>query len=176
MLNYARRIRTLDDVRTVAENGLSAPRLRGMVASLAEPGLTEVPMLRRIAVTVLLASGVASPWSVAHAQEARNPNHAVYLQYCSACHGPDGKGDGPLAAHLTPKPTDLTQLAKQSGGEFNAVVVYDAISGRTPAAHGTSAMPVWGEKMPETPGDEDLRANKLRIAKIVNYLRSIQVR
>ena len=68
------------------------------------------------------------------------------------------------------------QLAKQSGGEFNAVVVYDAISGRTPAAHGTSAMPVWGETMPETPGDEDLRANKLRIAKIVNYLRSIQVR
>src|SRR5262245_48873751 len=66
--------------------------------SSAEPGLTEVPMLRRIAMTVLLASGVASPWSVAHAQEARNPNHAVYLQYCSACHGPEGKGDGPLAA------------------------------------------------------------------------------
>src|SRR5262249_12788196 len=36
-------------------------------------GLTEVPMLRLIAVTVLLASGVASPGSVAHAQEARVP-------------------------------------------------------------------------------------------------------
>ncbi|HKA28292.1 MAG TPA: hypothetical protein VKH82_02875 [Candidatus Binatia bacterium] len=138
-------------------------------------GLTEVPMLRLIAVTVLLASGVASPGSVAHAQEARNSNHAVYLQYCSACHAPEGKGDGVLAAHLTPKPTDLTQLAKQSGGEFNAVVVYDAISGRPPPGHGTSAMPVWGETMPEAPGNEDLRANKLRIAKIVNYLRSIQV-
>ena len=34
MLNYARRLRTLDDVRTVAENGLSAPRVRGMVDAI----------------------------------------------------------------------------------------------------------------------------------------------
>jgi hypothetical protein len=34
MLNYARRIRTLDDVRTCAEGGLSPQRLRGMVDAI----------------------------------------------------------------------------------------------------------------------------------------------
>ena len=134
-------------------------------------------MMRRIAVTVLLATVVMGPWSAARSQEARNPNHAIYLKYCSACHGPEGKGDGVLAPLLTPKPADLTQLAKQNGGEFNALAVFKAISGpRLPAAHGTSAMPVWGETMREGAGTEDLRANKLTIAKIVNYLRSIQVK
>src|SRR5574341_1368160 len=32
---------------------------------------------------------------------------AVYEVNCAACHGTDGKGDGPAAAALNPKPKDL---------------------------------------------------------------------
>lgn len=32
---------------------------------------------------------------------------ASYDQICAACHGPSGKGDGPAAAALNPKPKDL---------------------------------------------------------------------
>ena len=43
---------------------------------------------------------------------------ARFEQYCSGCHGTDGKGDGPLANLLTVKPVDLTQLAKNNAGNF----------------------------------------------------------
>lgn len=32
----------------------------------------------------------------------------LYLNYCSTCHGTDGKGSGPAAVHLFPKPRDFT--------------------------------------------------------------------
>ncbi len=35
----------------------------------------------------------------------------VYTQHCAACHGPQGKGDGPVGLSLNPRPADLTQHA-----------------------------------------------------------------
>lgn len=35
----------------------------------------------------------------------------VYTQYCAACHGPRGKGDGPVGLSLNPRPADLSQHA-----------------------------------------------------------------
>lgn len=35
---------------------------------------------------------------------------ALFAQNCAVCHGVSGKGNGPLAAGLTPPPADLTQL------------------------------------------------------------------
>ena len=35
----------------------------------------------------------------------------MYVTYCAACHGVDGKGNGPVASSLKTAPTDLTQLA-----------------------------------------------------------------
>ncbi|MGD9852264.1 MAG: cytochrome c [Nitrospirales bacterium] len=32
----------------------------------------------------------------------------VYRTNCVSCHGTKGKGDGPVAVHLTPPPADLT--------------------------------------------------------------------
>lgn len=70
---------------------------------------------------------------------------ARYEQYCSGCHGVDGKGDGPLANLLTVKPADLTSLAKANAGNFPGTKVLRAIDGRdTIRAHGTSDMPIWG--------------------------------
>jgi len=39
----------------------------------------------------------------------------LYHQNCAVCHGAAGKGDGPGAAALTPKPRDLTDKAYMSG-------------------------------------------------------------
>jgi mono/diheme cytochrome c family protein len=33
---------------------------------------------------------------------------ALYQQYCSMCHGPQGKGNGPAATAMNPKPRDHT--------------------------------------------------------------------
>jgi mono/diheme cytochrome c family protein len=42
----------------------------------------------------------------------------MYREYCAACHGVSGKGNGPAAPALKTTPTDLTQLAARNGGVF----------------------------------------------------------
>jgi hypothetical protein len=66
-----------------------------------------------------------------------------YLSNCARCHGEDGKGHGPLAARLVPKPPDLTAIARKNRGVFPTAKVYQQIDGRT-TPHGESEMPVWG--------------------------------
>ncbi|HEX5386836.1 MAG TPA: cytochrome c, partial [Gemmatimonadales bacterium] len=39
----------------------------------------------------------------------------VYQENCAGCHGSAGRGDGPLAAGLEPKPANLTDAAALSG-------------------------------------------------------------
>ncbi|HWU40441.1 MAG TPA: c-type cytochrome, partial [Candidatus Acidoferrum sp.] len=50
-------------------------------------------------------------WSVAEAQQAGDAaaGKAVYDKKCALCHGSDGKGDGPGAATLAPRPRDFTR-------------------------------------------------------------------
>src|ERR1700692_3174661 len=69
----------------------------------------------------------------------------MYTAYCAACHGANGKGDGPAAVALKVPPTDLTQLSAKNNGKFPTSEVYTAIKGDTAmpvAAHGTKDMPV----------------------------------
>jgi high-affinity iron transporter len=40
----------------------------------------------------------------------------LFAQNCATCHGPSGKGDGPAAAALNPKPQDLTDDQWKHGG------------------------------------------------------------
>ena len=44
--------------------------------------------------------------SVAHAA-TNDVGARVYAERCSGCHGDDGRGDGPAAAALVPKPRNL---------------------------------------------------------------------
>jgi putative copper resistance protein D len=53
----------------------------------------------------------------APAQELRNPvppspdslarGRSVYAEHCAICHGVNGRGDGPLARTMVPRPADL---------------------------------------------------------------------
>ncbi len=49
------------------------------------------------------------------AQGNAEKGKALFVQYCGACHGPSGKGDGAAAAALNPKPRDLTDKAYVAG-------------------------------------------------------------
>jgi mono/diheme cytochrome c family protein len=98
----------------------------------------------------------------------------MYKQYCAACHGPDAKGHGPLAALLTTPPPDLTTLAKRHMGKFP----YDYVAGILefgpgPTAHGSSEMPTWGPIF-RFNDKQNERVVKQRIKNLSDYLASLQ--
>lgn len=95
----------------------------------------------------------------------------MFNSYCAPCHGVSGKGDGPAAAALTPKPADLTQFAKRRGGTFSAKDFEDKLNGMAMApAHGSSQMPVWG------PIFRQMGNEQLRVANLRKYVESLQVK
>jgi mono/diheme cytochrome c family protein len=103
-----------------------------------------------------------------------------YRVSCLNCHGVGGRGDGPLAKFLTVKPTDLTTLAKNNGGEYPYLKVFLMIDGREDvAAHGDREMPVWGNRYRKDAeptfgpfgGEEVVHG---RILELVYYIHSIQ--
>ena len=101
----------------------------------------------------------------------------TFLRYCAACHGNEGRGDGPLAASLTRPPADLTQIAKRSGGRFDERAVMSVIDGRRQvAAHGTRDMPVWGAVFEEEGRGEPYPAYQslLQSRLLVDYLSTLQ--
>jgi mono/diheme cytochrome c family protein len=81
------------------------------------------------------------PWIV-------RAGEAAFMQRCASCHGVAGLGDGPVASVLFEQPPDLRRIALRRGGHFDRDAVAERIEGRSlPAAHGTSEMPVWGERL-----------------------------
>ena len=100
----------------------------------------------------------------------------IYTRYCAACHGREGKGDGPVAPGLVRKPIDLTALAAKNGGRFPFDKTARAIDGReTPRAHGLPDMPVWGEVFGKTTGTEAPSVADA-VKRITHYVWSIQVK
>jgi mono/diheme cytochrome c family protein len=127
---------------------------------------------------LLLVALVATGQShQAMAQDLDNLGRQFYERYCSACHGMDGKGQGPVALDLRTEPADLTQIAKRRGGEFPLAEIAAYIDGRVDVrAHGSRDMPVWGERFSEqvgggSLGEEVVRGNLLIL---MQYLQSIQ--
>lgn len=129
---------------------------------------------------VLLIAG-----SAAFAQEDIGTTSIGKMEFqknCAACHGMEGKGDGPLIEFLKQTPPDLTLLSKKNGGVFPQERVYEWI--RDPnriRAHGTDEMPIWGERYsreiielygPDYAGPGS--SVRQRILELVFYLGTIQ--
>ncbi len=82
------------------------------------------------------------------------------MTHCYSCHGVTGRGDGPAAVRLEPKPRNLTDDAYMS--KKTDQDLYDVISGGSAALHRFSGMPDWKHVFyPE------------RIWDIVAYLRTL---
>ena len=99
----------------------------------------------------------------------------MFAAYCAACHGADAKGGGPAASALRKCPTDLTTLAKKHGGKFPGAEITKELKSIYQAPHGSQEMPVWGPILSEiSPKSEAV--GTLRIANIVKYIESLQVK
>src|SRR5262245_15280026 len=76
--------------------------------------------------------------------EAQPRGKALYDRHCTACHGPGGKGDGPAAFYVAPRPRDFsTGLYKIRSTETGSVPTDDdLIQSIRQGLYGT-AMPGW---------------------------------
>lgn len=77
----------------------------------------------------------------------------LYENFCLSCHGPRGKGDGPAAASLHPRPADLTALLPTCDDDTLAARIAEGKDG--------TAMAAWKNVLNET-----------QIRQIVAYLRT----
>ena len=77
---------------------------------------------------------------------------AVFKNYCISCHGPEGKGDGPAAKPLNPKPANLVMM---SGMHPDGDFFWKISNGRDP-------MPAWKDIL-----------NENQIWDAVNYIQSL---
>ena len=99
----------------------------------------------------------------------------VFRSNCAACHGVDGRGDGPAAKALKQEIPDITRLAQRNNGAFPAVHVRNTImlgADDLLPAHGSKGMPIWGPVFHEIEFDQDL--GNVRLENLVKYLESIQ--
>jgi mono/diheme cytochrome c family protein len=112
--------------------------------------------------------------SLCCAADAAEDGAAEYKASCASCHGEGGAGDGPAVPALRTRPPDLRRLTKINDGVFPEKVLITVIDGRkTVRAHGSFVMPVWGRRLSQSVGDAEAAK---RIAEIVDYLRSIQIK
>lgn len=147
---------------------------------------SEMRHLETIAASIWLPAAFVLAFGLAPvaAQDAEDDDlHLGAIEYeisCLPCHGIDGRGDGPAAEHLEPRPTDLTAIARLNDGEFPAEGLALVIDGRAiVAAHGARTMPVWGERYrAPIPGVDDQDSAEsdaqARIAALVRYIETLQ--
>ena len=112
-----------------------AAQMAGEVAEEAKNMAEEIEEIKEEAKEIVVAQAPATKGDPAKGKEK-------FELICASCHGPGGKGDGPAAAALDPKPRDLSDPAYVSTLTdehiFKTVKEGGASVGKSPL------MPAWG--------------------------------
>ena len=145
-----------------------------------QKGSTVSQWMCSLAIVLVLVAGnaMASSNQTNPAPAARDEHasgRATYLQFCSSCHGVEGRGDGPVVKYLLKRPDDLKLIRKQRKGVFPKEV-YRAIlmapsRDHAPAEMSTQMM-IWGPVFQMIEGNpHDAQA---RVDQLLDFLESIQ--
>lgn len=84
-------------------------------------------------------------------RQQQHPGKPVYDRWCAECHGVDGRGDGPAAAYMLPRPRDFTEALYQIRTTASGELPTDADILRVidEGMPGT-AMPGWRRNLSQT--------------------------
>jgi mono/diheme cytochrome c family protein len=131
-------------------------------------------MLRSLVVVAALTLYGSTAWS---ADYVAMSGKDLYQRFCAACHGAEGRGDGPVAASFKVEVPDLTLIARRAGNTYPRDRIVRIIDGRyIIGAHGSRLMPVWGEDLGRLEiGNPDAeRATRVVIDRLADYLGQLQ--
>lgn len=78
---------------------------------------------------------VTEPW--VENKEMAEYGKKVFAQNCTACHGNEGKGDGPAGQALNPKPRNLVEGPWKKGGGYTGTytAITEGIAGSSMASY-----------------------------------------
>ena len=114
-------------------------------------------------ITRYLTLGAPTGPSPALQEPAPNRQHQapeLYTRWCSSCHGPQGKGDGPNARYLPVKPAVHADAAAMSARADDAL--FDAIAGGGAVMGKSPRMPAFGATL-----------TNAEIRSLVGYIRTL---
>jgi mono/diheme cytochrome c family protein len=103
---------TPDETEAVRQFLVDGAKARQSTAS-ASQRVAPAPDVKYLA---YLGVGISSPSAVSAGGSACGspPGKDIYTAYCAMCHGAKGKGDGPAAAGLNPRPANLSDSARMA--------------------------------------------------------------
>jgi mono/diheme cytochrome c family protein len=146
-------------------------------------------MFSRLSIVVL--AGLLTPAIFGNAQQMKNVSvnlvpvrttpassgQEMYSHYCAACHGAEGRGNGPAVKGLNAHPTNLTMLAATNSGKFPANSVVTVLRyGTESPEHTSNGMPVWGPVFRSMNSSNPTSEEMQRISNLTRYLDTLQVR
>jgi mono/diheme cytochrome c family protein len=123
------------------------------------------PQLRAV-IGYLMSQGVNDfkyyePWTSAEFDKASvSRGKALYKEYCSQCHGATGKGDGPAASGLDPKPAIHANIPFE---KLPMEYLYNVINHGGPAIGKSPNMPYW-----------NLTIGQQGVADVIAYLSTLK--
>lgn len=132
-----------------------------------------------LSIPILAATGALALAACAVQGPRPQAGRASYEEMCASCHGPNGRGDGPMAAQLKVKPADLTTIAARNGGKFPRVAVMSMIDGYKRAKGHGGLMPVFdpllqGPTVMIDTGDGVETPTPARLVDLADYIQTLQ--
>jgi mono/diheme cytochrome c family protein len=99
--------------------------------------------MSRLAICALIVIVGITSWPVR--LPAAEETAVLFTELCSVCHGLGGRGDGPSAQGLEPKPADFTNC--QAMAKDSDEVLFKIIKGGGQSVGRSTVMPSWGDSL-----------------------------
>jgi mono/diheme cytochrome c family protein len=114
----------------------------------------------RLVLALVLVAGAFCQAANAQTKGDAKAGKAKYELLCAACHGTGGKGDGPAAAGLNPKPADLSDRDYLS--TLSDQYLFEVIKEGGSQVKKSPLMPAWRAALSDK-----------EIASVITYLRGL---
>ena len=95
---------------------------------------------------------IPAPVAVATGGAPLSPGQEKFELFCAACHGVNGKANGPGAAGLNPMPRNLTDVAWQ--GKVDDAHIHKIIKEGGASVGLSATMPAWGSALNDAEIDD----------------------